>query len=228
MDERIEKRSLEDQATDRLRQMIVSGEVAASERLVETALASRFGLSRGTVRSALRRLVDEGLVQQVPYAGYRVVALSDHDLWEIFTLRAALEGLAARLAAERADADNVRALRAAFESLLAAARSGDATTTSARDHALHGEIVALSGHERLQRHYTRVANQFRLYVALSNSDQGCSAIGESHRELVEAICAGAPDRAERCARENILSPAAVAANQRRSPGNDSGSAQGAA
>lgn len=228
MDERIEKRSLEDQAADRLRTMIVSGEVAASDRLVETPLARRFGLSRGTVRAALRRLVDEGLVEQVPYAGYRVVALSDHDLWEIFTLRAALEGLAARLAAERVTPDSARSLRAAFDDLLDAAQRGDPAATSACDHALHGRIVELAGNDRLHCHFTRVANQVRLYVALSNSDYGCRDIGESHRELVDAICAGQPERAERCARENILPPAAVAASQRRSAAADTGAAKGAA
>jgi Transcriptional regulators len=80
----ITKRSLEAQATDLVRRRIVSGDLGLGERLVETALAERYGLSRGTIRAALRRLVDEGLVRQVPYAGYRVVDFSDHDLWELY------------------------------------------------------------------------------------------------------------------------------------------------
>jgi len=212
MDERIQKRSLEDQATDRLRNMIVAGEVSASARLVETALAERFGLARGTVRAALRRLVDEGLVERVPYAGYRVIELSDHDLWEIFTLRAALEGMTARLAAEQADATSIRALRAAFEKLLKVARDGDPDATTAHDHALHQQIVEMAGNERLKRHYDRVANQVRLYVVVSNTQHGCRAIGESHRDLIEAITAGDPDRAEHCARANILPPATISSS----------------
>ena len=51
------------------------------------------GLSRGTIRAALRRLIEEGLVCHVPYTGYQVIDLSDHDLWELYTLRGALESL---------------------------------------------------------------------------------------------------------------------------------------
>lgn len=209
-DERIEKRSLEDQAADRLRGLIIAGELAAGARLTETPLAQRLGLSRGTVRAALRRLVAEGLVCQVPYAGYRVVEFTAEDFWEIFTLRAALEGLAARLAAERGSAEGAQALRAAFDELMAAAGNGDSAAVSRLDHALHRQIVAMTGHARLADHYARVENQFRAYIALSNADVGCADVGESHRALVEAICASDPERAERAARANISPPDALA------------------
>ena len=199
----ISKRSLEEQATDLIRRRIVDGDLALGERLVETALAERYGLSRGTIRAALRRLVDEGLVSQIPYAGYRVIDFSEHDLWELYTLRGMLERLGARLAAERIDADGARALRAAFSGLMAAAEAGDHVEASRRDHALHTLIVGLSGHERLVQHYARVENQFRAYIALANRGVGPGEIGESHRELVECICAGDAAGAERRAEANI-------------------------
>ena len=200
----ISKRSLEAQATDVLRERIVSGAFGRGERITETPLAEAYGLSRGTIRAALRRLVEEGLVRQVPYAGYRVGDFSDHDLWELYTLRGSLEALGARLAADRITAEGAARLRERFEALLAAAQANDLEDANRRDHELHQLIVGLSGNQRLVQHYARVENQFRAYIALSNRAVEADAIGESHRELVEAICAGEADRAGRLAERNVM------------------------
>ena len=200
----IAKRSLEAQATDVLRERIVNGAFGPGERIVETPLADGYGLSRGTIRAALRRLVEEGLVRQVPYAGYRVVDFSDHDLWELYTLRASLEALGARLAADNIAPEGAVRLRETFETLLAAAQTNDREDANRRDHELHQLIVRLSGNERLVQHYARVENQFRAYIALSNRALDAHAIGESHRDLVEAICAGDGDRAARLAERNVM------------------------
>ena len=95
---KIVRRSLEAQAADVLRDRIVSGRIPNGARLTETALATDLGLSRGPVRAALQQLSNEQLVVQRPYAGWEVRRLRRKDIWEISTLRSALEGLAARLA----------------------------------------------------------------------------------------------------------------------------------
>jgi len=215
MTETINKQSLEAQATHLLRRQIVRGELRAGERLLETAIAERYGLSRGTIRSALRRLIEEGLVCHVPYTGYQVIDLSEHDLWELYTLRGALESLGTRLAASRIDGAGIRQLRAAFAELLAAAHSQDHEKADRLDRELHKLIVRLSGHERLLQHYVRVENQFRVYIALSNREVDAQEICESHRELVESICAGDAERAERLAGANIVPPEEILKNCRR-------------
>ena len=199
----ITRQSLEAQATDLIRRRIVSGDLGLGERLVETALAERYGLSRGTIRAALRRLVDEGLVRQVPYSGYRVVDFSDHDLWELYTLRGSLEALGARLAAEQITATGREQLHAAFDALLAAARAGDPAEANRRDHELHLLIIRLSGNERLVQHYARVENQVRAYIALANRGADSQDIGECHRELVASICSGDGERASQLAQANV-------------------------
>lgn len=204
--EAINKQSLEAQAADLLRRQIVRGELRAGERLLETRIADRFGLSRGTIRAALRRLIEEGLVCHVPYTGYQVIDFSDRDLWELYTLRAALESLGTRLAALRIDVDGIAQLRAAFARLQAAARSQDHEAADLLDRELHKLIIRLSGHERLLDHYMRVENQFRVYIALSNREVDAREICESHRELIDSICAGDADRAETLARANIVPP----------------------
>jgi DNA-binding GntR family transcriptional regulator len=202
----INKQSLEAQAADLLRRQILRGELCAGERLLETPLAERYGLSRGTIRAALRRLIEEGLVCHVPYTGYQVIEFSEQDLWELYTLRGALESLGTRLAALRIDEHGIGRLRAAFARLLAAAQAQDHELADRLDRELHKLILRLSGHERLLQHYVRVENQVRVYIALSNREVDAREICESHRELVESICAGDAERAERLARANILPP----------------------
>lgn len=215
--ETINRQSLEAQATDLLRRRIVRGELGAGERLLEIPLAARFGLSRGTLRAALRRLIEEGLVSHVPYTGYQVIDLSDQDLWELYTLRGALEGLASRLAALRIDGEGISQLRAAFAQLAAAAAAQDHEAADRLDRELHKLIIRLSGHERLLQHYVRVENQFRVYIALSNREVDAREICESHRELVDSICAGDAARAERLAGANIVPPERILQAHRRAP-----------
>jgi len=214
MTETINRQSLEAQAAGLLRRQIVRGELRAGERLLEIALAQRHGLSRGTIRAALRRLIEEGLVCHVPYTGYQVIDLSEQDLWELYTLRGALESLGTRLAAMRIDGQGSAQLRAAFADLEAAAQSDDHERADRLDRELHRLIIRLSGHERLLQHYVRVENQFRVYIALSNRELDARQICESHRELVESICAGDAARAERLAAANIVPPEQIA-NHRR-------------
>jgi DNA-binding GntR family transcriptional regulator len=213
--EAINKQSLESQAADLLRRQILRGELRAGERLLEIPLAERYKLSRGTIRAALRRLIEEGLVCHVPYTGYQVIDFSDHDLWELYTLRGALESLGTRLAALRIDDEGIRQLRAAFAELVAAAESADHERADRLDRELHKVIIRLSGHERLLQHYVRVENQFRVYIALSNREVDARGICESHRELVESICAGNAERAEELARANIVPPDQIRQTGRR-------------
>ena len=97
----ITRRSAESLALDRLRQAIIGGALPAGSRLTEMALAEQLATSRATIRTALHHLVAEGLAVQVPYTGWMVTSLTANDAWELVTLRASFESLAASLAAER-------------------------------------------------------------------------------------------------------------------------------
>lgn len=84
-----------------VREIIVSGEIAAGTRLSEVALAERLGISRTPLRAALARLGQEGLVEAIPSGGYAVRVFSREDVIDAIELRGVLEGTALRLAAER-------------------------------------------------------------------------------------------------------------------------------
>jgi GntR family transcriptional regulator of vanillate catabolism len=85
----------------KLRELILSGELKAGERLSELALVERLGVSRTPIRTAMMRLEQEGLAHAIPTGGFAVSAFSEQDIHAAIEIRGTLEGLAARLAAER-------------------------------------------------------------------------------------------------------------------------------
>lgn len=199
-----------------MRARILSGEFLPGHRLVETWLADQLGLSRGTVRAALSQLVHEGLVEQVAYTRWAVPELSAKDAWELYTLRSALEGLAARLVAQSLTPDASARLRAAFEEIKAAAANGDRAALSECDAALHKLIIELSNHQRLQRQYTVIEQQTRRYIAVSNTlTVDADGIVAQHEPVVEALLAGDPDRAEREAKRHNFEEGALLVEQLR-------------
>ncbi|OMH38810.1 GntR family transcriptional regulator [Motiliproteus sp. MSK22-1] len=199
----INKRSLEDQAADLLRQDITNGDLTPGTRLIETALAKEYGLSRGTIRIALHQLGSEGLVTQVPYAGWSVSSLDDQDIWELYTLRATLEGMAARLAAGKICDQGISRLQLSFQRLLALCQGDDLQAITRADLDLHRTIIDLSGHKRLAQQYRLVENQFLAYIAAANRTFDPHLVGKSHQALVTAICNGDGELAEEEAVKNI-------------------------
>src|SRR5881392_2891054 len=89
--EPVPKSTLRAQIAERLRAVILAGDIPPGAPLVETALSERFDVSRGPLREALRQLIEEGLVVTVPYTGTHVAALSVEGIREIYSLRTALE-----------------------------------------------------------------------------------------------------------------------------------------
>lgn len=199
----INKRSLESQAADLIRDDIVNGQLPPGTRLVETTLAKEYGLSRGTIRIALHQLGTEGLVTQVPYAGWSVKVMTDQDIWELYTLRATLEGLAARLAAQRITAEGAEQLRSSYQILLELCQSDNLMAITRADLRLHKTIIELSGHQRLAMQYQLIENQFLSYIAVANREFEPDQVGECHQALVDAVCRGDGEVAEQEAINNI-------------------------
>ena len=132
-----------------LRDDILARRFEPGARLVESELTQRFAVSRGPVREALRRLAAEGLIEHVPHRGAVVRRLTRKEIAELFQIRVALESLAARLAAEVADAE----ARVAFEAAIAPIFS-DAPRSAcdylAENSAFHEAILTLAGNGQLR------------------------------------------------------------------------------
>lgn len=194
---RSERRLLDRQAADRIRTHILEGILPAGARLLETQLSQELEVSRGTVRAALAVLTREGLVQQVAFTRWQVSETSPRDAWELYTLRAALEGLAARLAAANiteADGQRLTATCAELEAAVRARRFADSTDI---DFRLHREIVELARHRRLAEQHSYLMQQVRFHMVHSGFyPDDYSALVEEHRSLVKAVISGDADRAE--------------------------------
>jgi DNA-binding GntR family transcriptional regulator len=189
--------SAEDQATDSLRDFLLSGAVQPGARVTEIALADQMGVARATLRTGLHRLAGEGILVQIPYTGWQVAELQANDVWELWTLRGSLESLAAKLAAESSDPAVKAGIEAAYGELVAACAKGNMDKISERDFALHRKMIELSGHSRLQRQYQLVEQQVKLYIATSNSlvADHPEDIVEQHRPMIEALLARKSQRA---------------------------------
>ena len=194
---------LNDQATSLLRHRILSGSLSPGHRIVELDLASEFGVSRGTVRAALQQLAFEGLVVQHRFRSTFVASLTSRDAYEIYTLRNALEALAARLAAAQMDDAGRDDLAKALGSMQNAAQTGDRSGVIDADYAIHRQIVRLADHGRLSGQYQLIESQTRIYLRITATlDYDLETVFDIHRDLVEAISCGDAERAESLARNH--------------------------
>ena len=199
------KRSAEAQATEILREQILSGNMRPGARLTEMQLAEQLEVSRATVRTALHQLAVEGLIVQTPYTGWSVMTLTAHDAWELYTLRASLEGLAARQATTALDAAGRAELERAFKRLSKASARGSRAKTAEADFALHMTIIQLAGHQRLAQLYRLVEQQVRVSIASVNALlPDLSSIIDQHQPIVDAILSGRADDAVRYAEAHNL------------------------
>lgn len=188
----VSKKSVEAQATDSLRQYILSGAIKPGERLTEIALADEIGVARATLRFGLNRLATEGLLVKTPYTSWEVRTLTPDDAWELWTLRASLESLAIRLAADSMEPRLLDRFQQAFERLVVACKNGSTVEASEADFGLHRTIVNSVGHTRLAEQYKLVEQQIRLYINISNTLMGSDFMGiiDQHRPMMDALLQG--------------------------------------
>lgn len=105
-----ESKTLSEQVFNELKDAIISGDLEQGSKITEDGLAKKYGISRGPLREAIRRLEAIRLLVRIPHAGMRVVTLTTEIMEEIYTVREALEGMSARLAAERMSDDDIKSL----------------------------------------------------------------------------------------------------------------------
>src|SRR5205823_359800 len=184
-----------DAVYEALRQSILNGELAPGQRLRSDALANDLSVSRTPVREALRKLEAEGLVQPLR-SGLVVRQLTEEDLTEVFYLREALEGMAARLAAENATRAEVDELEALVEDMDAAAGRRDVAALRGLTGEFHALVCRASRNKRLIQALTTLLDHVRQVQSSTLFIAGRAADAvEEHRSLVRAIARRDPDRA---------------------------------
>lgn len=202
---RIVKVPAEVRAADALRSQIVEGQFLPGSRITEVQLAEEMGLSRATIRTALHELANEGLLTLVPYTGWTVIELTPEDVWELYTLRAAVERLAAQLVAKLPIEEREEILRPAFDKLAGACEDGNPSRIAEEDFGFHKAIVDAASHRRLSAQYGLIEQQIRVYIRSSDAlVANPSEIVAQHKPMRDAILAGNIEEAGRLAEEHNL------------------------
>ena len=211
--ERLVAQNLSALAYERLEKAIMEGEIKPGERLSESGLARRYGISRGPLREAIGQLEGRRLVERVSNLGARVVSLSHEDLLDLLTVRESLEGMASRLAAERIPDREI----ARLERLLSdhadtePVKSGRGYFQGPGDSDLHQIILKACGNRRLIGMLGgELYSLLRLYRHHMSMRPGRPAAAlQEHREIVAAIRARDGDAAEAAMRRHIRSSRAA-------------------
>jgi GntR family transcriptional regulator, rspAB operon transcriptional repressor len=187
-----------------LRDAIIATTLAPGQRISENELAERLSVSRTPVREALIRLRDDRFVQIVPQLGTFVTRISLTALADAQFIRESLECAAVRLAAERADADDIAALRGLVLRQAEVSEHGDHERFALLDDEFHAALCELAGHsvawevaQRVKGHLNRVRR-----LSLPQPRYLEEMVSE-HGQVVEALEQGDPDAAEAMLRHHL-------------------------
>ena len=190
-----------------IRNEIKTGRLAPGQRLIEAELCATVGASRASIREALGRLEADGLVEIEHQKGARVRRLTNQDARNIYQIREALEGTAARLAAENVDHGRYRSRLKALEDKFRAENTDSPATYLAYNgynEQFHRLIVEMSENSRLVRLVEQM--QHAAFLMLIQSISNPQAVKKAHAEhtpIYTAIMEGDPIRAERAMRAHI-------------------------
>src|SRR5437764_13607357 len=190
----IERRVVRDQVKSYLSDAILRGVYKPGERLVTTRIAQQLGVSQAPVREAIRELELLGLLKSEPFRGASVSQLSTDELIEIYTVRAALEGVAARAAATRLTEDDFAHLAELLGKMLAAAATTDQRGLAEYNVAFHRVIVEASGNRTLINLWNTLQPSTWTLFKLMHAGHEFMEIAARHRADLETLRARDSDR----------------------------------
>jgi DNA-binding GntR family transcriptional regulator len=199
--------NLRERIKDVILQRILDGAYQPGARLVETRIAQELGVSQAPVREALRDLEQLGCIVHEPFRGCSVRAFSAQELIEAFPVRAALEALAARLAAERITEGELLQLAELLETMRAAAAHGDAHAQSQANGAFHATIVRAARNATLERQWSFLEPFSRTYISVSQPGLDLRALSDRHIPILDALRARDGDRAAEAMHRHLMEAA---------------------
>lgn len=179
---RLDRTTTGAQAEKSLRDLILDGALTPGTRLREVQLAASLGVSRNTLREALRGLAEQGLVTHHPHRGVVVTDLNADDIADLYELRRVVE----LPALGKLDAEGITALRVATDAFAAALDAGNAVDALECDFRFHGILVAAHGSPRLSAAHERAQGELRLALLELDREYEPPAVAE-HRDVVVAL-----------------------------------------
>lgn len=187
--------TLHDQLVDRVRTLILEGQLAPQTRIHEGDLGRALGVSRTPLREALKVLASEGLIELVPGRGAIVKKLTATDVAEMLDVLTALETLAARLACRNATGAEIAALRHVHDEMMRCYEAGNRLDYYWRNQSIHAGLAQLSANALLATlHATLQARLRRIrFIGNEEPEQWRAAVAE-HDEMIVALEARDADR----------------------------------
>jgi DNA-binding GntR family transcriptional regulator len=202
----IVRRVLREEIKEYLIDAILRGQLRPGDRIIETRIAQDLGVSQTPVREALRDLELLGFVTSEPFRGTRVRAFTHEELVQIYPIRAAIEGVAARAAATRITTEQLLALEEQIDRMREASEIGDEATAIEADIAFHRIIVEASGNRLLEQFWTSLSLATTTFLTFSIHRRAIEGLAARHEPILEALRARDPDRAEAAMRRHIEEP----------------------
>ena len=200
-----ERKSLGDSVHEKLRRAIITGELPAGERLVESRLAQTFGISRTPVREAIHKLEREGLLQRDPKGGFFVMGLTRADIEETFGIRSVLESYAARLAALHHREEDLVPLENKLLEYETALEAGDLAALPKINTEFHELLYALSRSPRLVKMIDDLKTYiFRFRYVILKVEEMARISSADHRLMLDGIRERDENKVSALVREHIL------------------------
>lgn len=190
--------SLEEKVYHELEEEILTGKLKRGEALTEISLSKRLGVSRTPVRSAIRRLTEDGLIETVANRGSVVVGITEADMIDIYRVRVRLEGLASKLAAECISKEGLDTLTEAVELAEFYISKKDTEKLKELDSVFHETVYKEANNRWLARTLSELHKKIRTYRKLSLTVPGrLEASVAEHRKILDAIARGDSAEADR-------------------------------
>jgi DNA-binding GntR family transcriptional regulator len=208
----INRRYLHDEVAERLRELILSGDLEPRARVNELELSQRFGISRTPLREAIKILATEGLLELLPNRGARVASLSEKEIDEMIEVVAGLEATAADLACRSITDDEIAAIEELHLAMVDAWKRGDEATYFRLNREIHEAIMRASRNGVLQGVYANIAGRIQKtrYMAHKTAEQWRRAV-KDHEEMVRLLGARDHNRLAALMRSHVRSKKPVIA-----------------
>lgn len=191
-DAEFSKDLLSDRVYAIIRSSIVSGEREPGDRLVESEIARRLGISQAPVREAVKRLVHEGLITTEPRRGSYVTAIEPEELEIARQLRAVLEQIGGRVAAAEISPDDLAHLRSVVDQMRVAVAAGEPGEFRSLDMAFHAYVIGIGNHAILDRVWATLEPLLvsQRVIGDPGYDGDREQVVRWHEELIEVLESG--------------------------------------
>lgn len=200
----LNKSQLSMQIYENLLQVILSGELDPGTKLPINDLSESYGISNTPIREALNKLMTDGLLEKIPYQGFRVKKFTLQEIKEIYETRIALESYSCKLAAQRIEEKDKKRLVHLQEQGMRFFTTKNYESYIDYNNELHFSIFQISQNKKLMRLYEKISHQIMLLASKSVHIIGRSQIAVyEHKKIVDYICQGRYEEVPKIMEEHL-------------------------